>query len=236
MARNYAALPHEYLEEMSALSDEEFGRLIRALLQYSATGQIPELTGAERILLPRVKMQEDRYRANYAELSEARSEAGKKGAQAKSGKVKQTQANSGKLKQPQAKHSNTETETNTDLSPSYRKEDRGARAKEAKEPKVQWAENVTMTNSEHEKLLAAHGPADTERLIEILDNYKGATGKKYASDYRAILSWVVDRLREEKGRTTKPDLRNNGAPGEFERQALERMMAMEQEEHELERT
>lgn len=236
MARNYAALPHEYLEEMSALSDEEFGRLIRALLQYSATGQMPELTGAERILLPRVKMQEDRYRANYAELSEARSEAGKKGAQAKSGKVKQTQANSGKRKQAQAKYSNTETETNTDLSPSYRKEDHGACAKEAKEPKVQWAENVTMTNSEHEKLLAAHGPADTERLIAILDNYKGATGKKYASDYRAILSWVVDRLREEKGRTTKPDLRNNGAPGEFERQALERMMAMEQEEHELERT
>ena len=157
MARNYAALPHEYLEEMSALSDEEFGRLIRALLQYSATGQMPELTGAERILLPRVKMQEDRYRANYAELSEARSEAGKKGAQAKSGKVKQTQANSGKRKQAQAKYSNTETETNTDLSPSYRKEDHGARAKEAKEPKVQWAENVTMTNSEHEKLLAAHG-------------------------------------------------------------------------------
>lgn len=101
---------------------------------------------------------------------------------------------------------------------------------------VQWAEHVAMTNREHEKLLAAHGPADTKRLIEILDNYKGATGKRYASDYRAILSWVVDRLREEKGRTTKPDLRNNGTPGEFERQALERMMAMEQEEHELERT
>ena len=104
------------------------------------------------------------------------------------------------------------------------------------EPKVQWAEFVSMTNAEHQKLLDTHGPADTERLIEILDNYKGATGKRYASDYRAILSWVVDRLREEKGRTIKPDLRNNGAPGEFERQALERMMAMEQEEHELERT
>ena len=229
MARNYAALPHEYLEEMSALSDEEFGRLIRALLQYSATGQMPELTGAERILLPRVKMQEDRYRANYAELSEARSEAGKKGAQAKSGKVKQTQANAGKRKQAQAKHSNTETETNTDISPSYRKEDSGARVKEAKEPKVQWAENVTMTNSEHEKLLAAHGPADTERLIEILDNYKGATGKKYASDYRAILSWVVDRLAEEKGKsqTKKPDIRNNGTPGDYEAEALAKLLAME---------
>lgn len=105
-----------------------------------------------------------------------------------------------------------------------------------REQLVQWAEHVAMTNREHEKLLAAHGPADTSRLIEILDNYKGATGKHYASDYRAILSWAVDRLREEKGRTAKPDLRNNGTPGEFERQALERMMAMEQEEHKLEGT
>ena len=53
---------------------------------------------------------------------------------------------------------------------------------------------------------------------------------------RARTGIESDRLREEKGRTTKPDLRNNGTPGEFERQALERMMAMEQEEHELERT
>ncbi len=34
-----------------------------------------------------------------------------------------------------------------------------------------------MTNAEHQKLLDTHGPADTERLIEILDNYKGATGR-----------------------------------------------------------
>ena len=86
-----------------------------------------------------------------------------------------------------------------------------------------------MTNSEHEKLLAAHGPADTERLIEILDNYKGATGKKYASDYRAILSWVVDRLAEEKGKsqTKKPDIRNNGTPGDYEADALAKLLAME---------
>lgn len=74
-----------------------------------------------------------------------------------------------------------------------------------------------MTNREHEKLLAAHGPADTKRLIEILDNYKGATGKRYASDYRAILSWVVDRLREEKGGQQSRTCATTGAPGEFER-------------------
>ena len=68
-----------------------------------------------------------------------------------------------------------------------------------REPAVQFAENVTMTNAEHEKLLGAYGEADTARLIEILDNYKGSTGKKYKNDYRAILSWCVERLQEKKG-------------------------------------
>ena len=34
-------------------------------------------------------------------------------------------------------------------------------------------------------------------MIEILDNYKGQNGKKYKSDYRAILNWVVKRYEEE---------------------------------------
>lgn len=73
------------------------------------------------------------------------------------------------------------------------------------DPKVQWAEFVSMTNAEHQKLLDTHGPADTERLIEILDNYKGATGKTYKSDYRAILNWVVTRLQDEKKKRAKED-------------------------------
>lgn len=70
---------------------------------------------------------------------------------------------------------------------------------------VQWAENVTMTNAEHDKLLATYGSVDTARLIEILDNYKGANGKKYRSDYRAILSWCTNRLEEEKAKAKKAD-------------------------------
>ena len=60
------------------------------------------------------------------------------------------------------------------------------------------AENVTMTDAEYQKLIDKYGENDTSRLIEILDNYKGQSGKKYKSDYRAILNWVVDRLQEEK--------------------------------------
>lgn len=80
MARNYAALPYEYLEEMELLSDEEFGRLCRALLTYSSTGETTELEGAERYQWKRVQMQEDRFRESYNETAKTLSEAGKKGA------------------------------------------------------------------------------------------------------------------------------------------------------------
>ncbi len=80
MARNYAALLHEYLEEMDILSDAEFGRLCRALLAYSMDGREGQLEGAEKVLWKRVKKQEDRFKKNYEEQIQSRRTAGKKGA------------------------------------------------------------------------------------------------------------------------------------------------------------
>ena len=64
--------------------------------------------------------------------------------------------------------------------------------------KISFAEFVTMTNAEYNALIEKFGETDTKRMIEILDNHKGANGKEYDSDYRAILSWVTDRLKKEK--------------------------------------
>ena len=80
VARNYAA---EYLEEMQELSDEEFGRLMRALLRYSSTGEEPALTGNERFYARRIMTREDKYQDSYDDLTAKRSEAGKKGAAAR---------------------------------------------------------------------------------------------------------------------------------------------------------
>jgi hypothetical protein len=60
-----------------------------------------------------------------------------------------------------------------------------------------YAEFVRMTEEEYQKLIEQYGEKATKKMIEILDNYKGATGKTYKSDYRAILSWVVKRYQEE---------------------------------------
>jgi hypothetical protein len=69
--------------------------------------------------------------------------------------------------------------------------------------KVQYAEFVHLTSEEYEKLVNQYGQEMTARCIDILNNYKGASGKKYKSDYMATLNWVVDRATENR-RDRKP--------------------------------
>lgn len=64
--------------------------------------------------------------------------------------------------------------------------------------KVKFSDFVSFTSEEHQKLLDEFGEKDTIELITILNNYKGAKGKKYKSDYLAIRNWVVDRMIENK--------------------------------------
>lgn len=63
--------------------------------------------------------------------------------------------------------------------------------------KIQLAEFVAMTEAEYGKLIEQYGDEFTAKCIEVLDNHKGAKGTKYASDYRAILKWVIESVMEK---------------------------------------
>lgn len=85
-----------------------------------------------------------------------------------------------------------------DITPDEKSGDKPETKHKKKKPdKINYAENVTMTEDEYSKLVSEHGEARINRAIEILDNYKGANGKRYKSDYRAILNWVINRVNEE---------------------------------------
>lgn len=71
--------------------------------------------------------------------------------------------------------------------------------KKNKEPKKQVAEFVTLTDTEYSKLVEELGEGRARACITILDDYKGSKGKKYASDYRAIRSWVIGELQKREG-------------------------------------
>lgn len=197
MAMSYMKMFFDYLDAMEPLGDAERGRLLTALLEYGRTGEAPQLSGNERFIFPMIRAQMDRdtaaYESEMAAFTEAKREAGRKGGLASASRRKQSQAKPSKAEQSQANQAKDKDEDKDEDKDKDKDKD-----EDKSSAPVQWAENVTMTNAEHQKLLDAYGEADTERLILILDNYKGSSGKRYKSDYRAILSWCVDRLAEEK--------------------------------------
>ena len=85
----YIKLFLDYLDAVEPLGDAERGRLFTALLQYARTGEAPQLGGNERFLFPMMRAQIDRDEAAAEGLSESRSAAGKKGAQARASKARQ---------------------------------------------------------------------------------------------------------------------------------------------------
>ena len=61
----------------------------------------------------------------------------------------------------------------------------------------QFGDFVWMPQKEYDTLVDRFGEPFTTKCIETLGNYKGSSGKKYVSDYRAILNWVVDRVKKD---------------------------------------
>jgi hypothetical protein len=66
-----------------------------------------------------------------------------------------------------------------------------------KKKKNKYADYVSMTETQYQTLVTKHSEHNAKILIEILNNYKGSSGKKYKDDYLAILNWVVDRARQD---------------------------------------
>lgn len=93
------------------------------------------------------------------------------------------------------KRTTTEQQVNTNKNVKNIKNDNNNKKENIKEKKIHFAEFVSMTNAENEKLISTYGKEFTDQCIKVLDNYKGASGKTYRSDYRAILNWVIEKVK-----------------------------------------
>ena len=82
MAREYFCAYHSFLESLTPYSDAECGRLFRACLVYSRSGDEPELHGNERFIWPTLKQWIDRDRENYEAKCRTNRENGRMGANA----------------------------------------------------------------------------------------------------------------------------------------------------------
>ena len=110
-----------------------------------------------------------------SEISEKRAEAGRRGSSITNKRFAATNDAANETANPSAK----------------------APAKPKSEVKHKYTDTVKMTDAEYSKLVEEYGEAGAKRMVELLDNYKAATGRSYKSDYRAILNWVVDKYKDE---------------------------------------
>ncbi len=101
MTREFFKCFHDYRKKCEKLSDQEVGRLFRALMEYSEHGTAPELAGRESIAFDFIAEDIARDRAAYEQKCLTNAENGSKGG-------KRTQANATERKRTEAKSSESD--------------------------------------------------------------------------------------------------------------------------------
>ena len=84
--------------------------------------------------------------------------------------------------------------------------------KKKEDQKIKYAEFVHMTQREYDTLVDQYGEQFVAECIKKLDNYKGANGKTYKSDYRAMHSWVIEEVKKSHGRLISRKTPEGGNP------------------------
>ena len=197
--KDFAALPHSYKRAMEQLSDSEFGRLMRALIDYSADGTPIALTGNERFYAGLVMMTEDAFKIANEVTVEQRREAGRKGAESR-WNGKNSAAISAIEKRKEAKENTRDiyiNNNNNNTSPKVVKHYQ------------QYGEYgwVKLTDEQYAKLLNDLGESLLTDTITKLDEYCQQNGNKgkYKDFNLVIRKAVREHWFERTGSTKRPN-------------------------------
>ena len=117
MAMEYFCCFHSYLRKTSNLSDGEVGRLFRALMKYSATGEREELDGRAGTAFDFIADDIDAAKEKYAQKCRTNRENGGKRTVANGSERLQTTANRSETSQTKNKKQKEKISPNGDINP-----------------------------------------------------------------------------------------------------------------------
>ena len=83
MDKNSFLIYLDYEEQFNLLTDEEVGQLMRAIIKYEKTGNMPKLDGMLKMAFSFIKTQLDRDREKYNKKCEKNKENAKRGGRPK---------------------------------------------------------------------------------------------------------------------------------------------------------
>lgn len=192
-----------FLPMIDALTDEEAGRLIKAIMHHE-NGEEIDLTN-ERIvqaaylgITPQIDLQNEKWE----KTKEARREAGRRGGLAKASNAKQTLAND----------SNAKHKVKVKVKDKVKVEVKENKSGQAAPVRHHFGANgkVLLTDDDLEKLYEAHGQEDTMAAIEIMDGYLTANGRSYKNYRQALENWAYRAVEENKQKGIHAKNYNNG--------------------------
>ena len=190
---SYLKLFVDCLDKYRKLTDAEFGRLIRAALNYKSTGVEISLTGREELLWDGIKLEIDRDNIKYAEISNTRKEAGKLGGRPK----KQTEAKkaNGFSEKQNNLYKDKEEEKDED-----KEKDKEINIRADAQTKINFGEfgNVKLTQEEYDKLINRFDNVLIASKIDSLDSNIQNKIKKYM-DYKDHYATISNWCKKDTG-------------------------------------
>ena len=184
MGREFFKCFHDYRKKCEKLSDQEVGRLFRALMEYSEHGTAPELTGRESIAFDFIAEDIARDRAAYEQKCLTNAENGSKGG-------KRTQANATERKRTEAKSS--ETDKIKDIrNKTIRKTDSNESAKRFQPPTVEEVRSYCTERGNN---------VDPQTFVDFYEAKGWMVGSNKMKDWRAcVRTWEKNRVDRGRGK------------------------------------
>lgn len=207
MGRNNSFVLYKDSENLiKLLSDDQSGKLFKAIFRYVDDGEAPELDEVSTVVFMAIKNYLDRDRDKYEAVCQKRAEYGRKGGEAKATKSKQKLPKATKSKQdvPSVADSESDSESDNDSvsdsesvseSDSERKDSPSSKKVRHKYGSYK---NVLLTDDDLQKLQSEF--PDWEKRIEALSEYIAMKGDKYKSHIAVIRKWAKsDSPSQKKG-------------------------------------
>ena len=187
-------LPTDLLDDLEDFSDDEVGKIFRAILIYTNETEEPEFDDrAMKVVFRHIKKYIDSANENYDKKVQANRVNGAKGGRPKKDAeenpknptvIEKTERFSEK---PNKSHTETESESDIESVSEFECKPDGAAHTHTKSYGEN--KNVMLSDEEYERLTERMGVSKRSEYIEKLSDYMASTGKKYQNHYATICSW-----------------------------------------------
>ena len=195
-------------EPVDELTDEQAGKLFKAILAYQTDNDVV-LDGLLKVVFLQVKQQIDYNNDKFDETAKKRSEAGKKGMESRWNKNNNDNnviTNDNNVKDVitsdnKNNYNDNGNDNDNDNGNGNGNDNENVVSKDTKHIYGEY-KHVRLTDTEYQKLCEEYGDIDTGRAIRYLDEYIEMKGAKYKSHYLAMRKWVYDAIKRSNPKPT----------------------------------